>query len=489
MENIKFDCKLETVDKSEVALSLFKVLEKQQEGEVNNEFLMHLSAEVADQGEAKVQSAEFIVIVDRSGSMQGTPWKQVQGGLTKMLELTRSQENIRIRVISYNQEASQVALTGESQVDKASIDKIRASGSTSFVAVFKHLSAIFKDKTEDASKAFFVFFMTDGEDTVSSAKEIMQQKELMQTDIEKFGAEVVFHVLGFSEQHDEQFLESLTFLGTSDGTYSFVSPSEGGKAIEERLIALVQSTSSAVGRSLNIEMKSNDLQFLGDTFGEGKTEVVVPAMVSKNNGVVRIATKKFVKKMPTCKGSPKLDLKIYEKLTGAPKAIEAKIVTLEEVVLTDPTEVADHNLVKLRTALNMITGQISEADKPEQVEGMKVWHKLVQEKFAKITLDESKASLPMKNRIKAVRSGIEICSEVYEDEGISAREKGMKQQEAMTKYQVVSKQAQNRKHQKSKAASTNQWLSSKASRSTLQTKSKQADYAEDDFEIVENIKK
>jgi len=489
MENIKFDCKLETVDKGEVALSLFKVLEKQQEGDVNNEFLMHLSAEVADQGEAKVQSAEFIVIVDRSGSMQGTPWKQVQGGLTKMLELTRSQENIRIRVISYNQEASQVALTGESQVDKASIDKIRASGSTSFVAVFKHLSAIFKDKTEDASKAFFVFFMTDGEDTVSSAKEIMQQKELMQTDIEKFGAEVVFHVLGFSEQHDEQFLESLTFLGTSDGTYSFVSPSEGGKAIEERLIALVQSTSSAVGRSLNIEMKSNDLQFLGDTFGEGKTEVVVPAMVSKNNGVVRIATKKFVKKMPTCKGSPKLELKIYEKLTGAPKAIEAKIVTLEEVVLTDPTEVADHNLKKLRTALNMITGQISEADKPEQVESMKVWHKLVQEKFAKITLDESKASLPMKNRIKAVRSGIEICSEVYEDEGISAREKGMKQQEAMTKYQVVSKQAQNRKHQKSKAASTNQWLSSKASRSTLQTKSKQADYAEDDFEIVENIKK
>merc|ERR1712012_532961 len=172
-----------------------------------------------------------------------------------------------------------------------------------------------------------------------------------------------------------------------------------------------------------------------------------------------------------------------------PKAIEAKIVTLEEVVLTDPTEVADHNLKKLRTALNMITGQISEANKPEQGEGMKVWHKLVQEKFAKITLDESKASLPMKNRIKAVRSGIEICSEVYEDEGTSGREKGMKQQEAMTKYQVVSKQAQNRKHQKSKAASANQWLSSKASRSTLQTKSKQADYAEDDFEIVENTKK
>jgi len=489
MENIKFDCKLETVDRSEVALSLFKVLEKQQEDDVNNEFLMHLSAEVADQGEAKVQSAEFIVIVDRSGSMQGTPWKQVQGGLTKMLELTRSQENIRIRVISYNQEASQVALTGESQVDKASIDKIRASGSTSFVAVFKHLSAIFKDKTEDASKAFFVFFMTDGEDTVSSPKEIMQQKELMQTDIEKFGAEVVFHVLGFSEQHDEQFLESLTFLGTSDGTYSFVSPSEGGKAIEERLVALVQSTSSAVGRSLNIEMKSNDLQFLGDTFGEGKTEVVVPAMVSKNNGVVRIATKKFVKKMPTCKGSPKLELKIYEKLTGAPDAISASIAKTEEFVLKEKVHVADHNLVKLRTALNMITGQISEADKPEQVEGMKVWHKLVQEKFAKITLDES---IPqnIKSKKKAVESGIAICRGIYEEsKGMNDRERGLRMQAMSTTYQMSSNQVQNRRQVRSKETSSNKWMAKKTSRSVQQQIQTTADYSAEDFVMIDNQKK
>merc|ERR1712007_47809 len=163
-------------------------------------------------------------------------------------------------------------------------------------------------------------------------------------------------------------------------------------------------------------------------------------------GVVRIATKKFVKKMPTCKGSPKLELKIYEKLTGAPKAIEAKIVRLEEVVLTDPTEVADHNLKKLRTALNMITGQISEADKPEQVEGMKVWHKLVQEKFAKITLDESKASLPMKNRKKAVESGIAICRGIYEEsKGMNDRERGLRMQAMSTTYQMCSNQVQNRR--------------------------------------------
>ena len=181
----------------------------------------------------------------------------------------------------------------------------------------------------------------------------------------------------------------------------------------------MQSTSSAVGRSLNIEMKSNDLQFLGDTFGEGKAEVVVPAMVSKNNGVVRIATKKFVKKMPTCKGSPKLELKIYEKLTGAPDAISASIAKTEEFVLKEQVHVADHNLVKMRAALNMITGQISEADKPEQVEGMKVWHKLVQEKFAKITLDDESISQNIQSKKKAVESGIAICRGIYEESKVS----------------------------------------------------------------------
>ena len=49
-------------------------------------------------------------------------------------------------------------------------------------------------------------------------------QEHLQTVILGYGAEVIFHVMGFSAQHNEQFLESLSFLGTSDGSYSYVSP-------------------------------------------------------------------------------------------------------------------------------------------------------------------------------------------------------------------------------------------------------------------------
>ena len=43
--------------------------------------------------------------------------------------------------------------------------------------------------------------------------------------------EVIFNVLGFAEHHNEDFLESLALIGTSDGSYSFVSPKEGKKDI------------------------------------------------------------------------------------------------------------------------------------------------------------------------------------------------------------------------------------------------------------------
>ena len=66
MENVKFECKLETVDRGEVVISLFKGSGEQLQAEgANDEFLMHLSAEVPDQGEEKVQEAEFLVVVDR----------------------------------------------------------------------------------------------------------------------------------------------------------------------------------------------------------------------------------------------------------------------------------------------------------------------------------------------------------------------------------------------------------------------------------------
>ena len=71
MEKVDFACKLETVDKKEVLVNLFKSAAEQDGGEKDNlEFLMHLDAEIPDQGNEKVQEAEFIIVVDRLESLK-----------------------------------------------------------------------------------------------------------------------------------------------------------------------------------------------------------------------------------------------------------------------------------------------------------------------------------------------------------------------------------------------------------------------------------
>lgn len=46
-----------------------------------------------------------------------------------------------------------------------------------------------------------------------------QAKEHLQSAMTAYGEEVIVNVLGFNENHDDAFLESLSLLGTSDGSY------------------------------------------------------------------------------------------------------------------------------------------------------------------------------------------------------------------------------------------------------------------------------
>lgn len=486
METVEFTCRLETVPGDNATIRLFRTNEDQANTKYNDEFLMHLEGEINEETQSKVQEAEFIVVVDRSGSMGGTPWKQVQEALLKMLDLTKNQGNIVTKAIAYNHTATMLALANQESVNKKVIKDIRASGSTNFVAVFKKLSEIFSDKSQDSSKAYFVFLMTDGLDTCNSPLEIMAEKERLQTKIESFGGEVVFHVLGFSEDHDEVFLESLTYLGTSDGTYSFVTPSEGEKALEERLVQLIQSTSSVVGKNINLEIKSKNVEFMGDDFGESRKEVVLPAMMTRSKNTIKVATKKFVRIQEG--ENPDIEIKVFEKLRGNADGKAAKITKMDKIVLIEKIQIDDHNLMKLRTALNIITANISEAEDEKDKEKMKVWHDLVRKQFGLLAIDEKSASKLMLSKKKAVESGLGVCTEIY-DKGnaLSERERGLKSVAAMQTYQMSSNQQHNRRQVKKKAAGMNKWVGeSRGSRSKQQECATVADYALDDFALEDS---
>merc|ERR1711874_893189 len=75
MSVIEFSCSLETVPGPKSVISLFRDHDNQQNEETNDEYLMTIQAEVPiqDEKDAKAPEAEFIVVVDRSGSMGGNP--------------------------------------------------------------------------------------------------------------------------------------------------------------------------------------------------------------------------------------------------------------------------------------------------------------------------------------------------------------------------------------------------------------------------------
>ena len=354
------------------------------------EYLMHLTAEQQAEEHETKKKAEIIVVVDKSGSMQGKPWKQVQSALIKMLDITRGVNNCH--AISYNQNAEKMPLSGNRKADKSLIESTRSGGSTNFVAVFKELGKMFKAETEsfsllnlkpkekkkDNSVPHYIFLMTDGQDTCNSPKDIIIAQEHLQAEIEMFGGEVIFNVLGFSDDHNEEFLANLALIGTSDGSYSFVSPTEGDNALEERLVALVESTSNSIGRLVNIEVNTENVEILGDWLGESEKEAILPALLSKKNDKITISTKKFVR---IKKGEEaKMTLRLHEKLRGDTKPMDATIKSFEKLELTDKNEVDVHNLKKLRSALNLVSSRL--ADSSENDAAAKAVYDMVKNKIS-----------------------------------------------------------------------------------------------------------
>ena len=57
---------------------------------------------------------EFILILDRSGSMSGQPWSQVQTAVAKIVEMVKENPRIKTKIMVYNDTAQFLKSTGES---------------------------------------------------------------------------------------------------------------------------------------------------------------------------------------------------------------------------------------------------------------------------------------------------------------------------------------------------------------------------------------
>jgi len=447
---IDFKIKLENIQERDSLINLFEDIENQTQRKPihdaapasvclpSTEYLLSLEAKHNFDGEFCTKKPEIIVVVDNSTSMRGIPWKQVQCGLIKLLNITRN--SINCRVISYNQYAQQIKLTGCKDVDDLTINSIEVQGATNFVAAFKELEKFFVQNDDSLFFPHYIFFMTDGQDTMNSSQEIMKALEHLQEKIETFGGEVVFNVLGFSQHHDATFLENISLIGTSDGAYSFVSPQEGDKALEERLIALVEETTCTIGQTINVEAASNNIEFLSEWFGQSEKKVILPAKLTKTHGETKILTKKFVR--ISNNAETHILLNVYEELRGRTKPIKARVVKSETILLNDARSITTFNLRKLRAAMNMVIYRmrITDASKDTSV---KAAYDIVKKQMYSIKDVDLLPNSSAKRHHSTVSGYINLCSRSLEPGNRNRVEAAMTSKGSMSSCMSSSCQQQN----------------------------------------------
>merc|ERR1711988_971677 len=109
--------------------------------------------------------------------------------------------------------------------------------------------------------------------------------------------------------------------------------------------------------STNIEITSENMEFLGNNFLETTKNIVLPATMTKTDGRIKMITKKFMRLEKD--QEPKMTLMVHENLTGKSEGRKA-VVKSEKIEKEE--DIADHNLKKLRTAMNMVMAKISDAN-------------------------------------------------------------------------------------------------------------------------------
>ena len=212
----------------------------------------------------------FIAVVDRSGSMSGSPWKQVETALLHIMGLTRSNNMVKTVIVAYDSYGEIMDTTGTHDEVNDKIRKMFTGGGTNFRAAFDKVKEVlakynFSDEQcgENSISNVTVAFLTDGQ---SGEKHELLVK--MFNDILKDSwpnGPLSVHSIGFGGGCDKDLLEGLRKTGSVEGTFRYAEPTDDADTLCHKLTSLfdVASKSSVV----SVNLKSDTFKFkTGDNF-------------------------------------------------------------------------------------------------------------------------------------------------------------------------------------------------------------------------------
>ena len=213
----------------------------------------------------------LVPVIDKSGSMAGSPIKQVQYSLNRLLDLTYNNPNIMTTMITYDDRALSTDVNKSNPISHYAniIDRISGGGGTSFKSAFNEVIKICdKYKSDDDISSVVVIFLTDGDDSSVTINNRSQLVQLLKTDIEKVWSKpYTVHSIGFGSNHDFDFLNKLRLIGTTEGAYRFADPSEDSDSLSNKINSLLNVIAQASSIPLKLESVTQkiDVPIMGTT--------------------------------------------------------------------------------------------------------------------------------------------------------------------------------------------------------------------------------
>ena len=196
----------------------------------------------------------FVMVADRSGSMSGRPWTQVEHAIVHIVSMARLSKMVDLGIVVYGSDAKMV----QHPYDITSTNLLPlqiAGGGTNFDAAFHETFMLLKQKTETENIVFnsiTVAFLTDGQSTCSAEANI-QLLENIRLKVKTWkGPPITLHSIGFSNACDRNFLEEIRKSGHQEGLFRFTDYNDDADALSAKLSTLFEPMLRSVKAKISI---------------------------------------------------------------------------------------------------------------------------------------------------------------------------------------------------------------------------------------------
>lgn len=211
----------------------------------------------------------LLIVVDKSGSMSGSPIKQCQYSIKKIVDLTFRNTNLITVIIPYDDRASSILvdkINGVQYYDQVINTLPISMGGTSFRAAFDEIVKVCKTHTiNDTISNMITVFLTDGQDSIGKTEFANPLKTQIQSVWTK---PFVIHCIGFGQGHDFEFLNKLRRVGTSEGAYKFADPSEDNDSLSNKINSIMDVITESSVIPVQIKETNNSLPIISGENGK-----------------------------------------------------------------------------------------------------------------------------------------------------------------------------------------------------------------------------